>query len=42
VWGGRGEGGRWREGKEDEKETKQIKQKNKSIMPDDLGCNNVN
>ena len=29
VWGGRGAGGRWREGKEDEKENNQIMQKNK-------------
>ena len=42
VWGGRGAGGRWREGKEDEKETNQILQKNKSTMLDDLECNDVN
>ena len=39
VWGMRGAGGRWREGK---KENNQIIQKNKSIMLDDKGCNDVN
>lgn len=42
MWGGRGAGGRWREGKEDAKETNQILQKNKSTMLDDLGCTEVN
>ena len=42
VWGGRGAGGRWREGKEAAKETNQILQKNKSTMLDDLGCTEVN
>jgi hypothetical protein len=37
VWGGRGAGGRRREGIEDAKETKNILQKNKSTMLDDLG-----
>ena len=42
VSGGRGAGGRWREGKEDAKETYQILQKNKSTMLDDLGSTEVN
>jgi hypothetical protein len=42
VGGGGGGGARWREGKEDEKETNQILQKNKSTMLDDLICKDVN
>ena len=42
VWGMRGAGRRWREGKEEEKENNQIIQKNKSIMLDDLGYDDVN
>ena len=38
VWGGKGAGGRWREGKEDAKENNKILQKNKSTMLDDLGA----
>jgi hypothetical protein len=41
VWAGRGEGGRWREGKEEEKEKNQIIQKNKSTMLDEKGCSKV-
>jgi hypothetical protein len=43
VWGGGGGGvgGRWREGKEDGKETNHITQKNKSIMQDDKECNKI-
>jgi hypothetical protein len=38
VWGGKGAGGRWREGKEVAKENNKILQKNKSTMLDDLGA----
>ena len=42
VWGMRGEGGRRREEKEAEKETNQIMKKNKLIMLDVTGYNDVN
>ena len=42
VWGMRGEGGRRREEKEAEKENNQIMKKNKLIMLDVTGYNDVN